>query len=175
MNKAKSKKCDDMYLESLDREIKVKMRLADDYDNEFLVMLKNKNKQFFFYQKEISLAEQRNWFQGYLVRENDYMFVILVKEQYAGCMGIRLADNGWDIYNVMLGDITLKGSGVMSLAFQKMLTFACEKKKVFCSLKVLKINPAIQWYKKQGFKIVEEFDVYLIMKYELSNIHKGKE
>lgn len=145
------------------KNVALSMRLLQDSDNEFIRNLKNEQREFFFYKAEISTVQQLNWFTAYKSRDDDYMFVILAGTEYVGCMGIRLLDDHWDIYNVMVGNDVLKGRGIMSACFQKMLQFASVKKPAKITLKVLKNNPAVTWYVKQGLEITVEKEDYFEM------------
>lgn len=126
---------------------------------------KNSQKEYFFHQKEISNIEQLRWFDSYINRNDDYMFMVVYKNIFIGCMGIRLFDENWDIYNVILGLNEYGGKGFMGVAFEAMLQWAIERKKNPITLKVLKHNPAVSWYKKQGLIIVQSHDSYYSMKY----------
>ena len=81
-------------------------------------------------------------------------------------MGIRALKNQWDIFNVILGEKSFSKKGIMSKAFKKMLVFAQQNKNLNISLKVLKDNPAIQWYEKIGFSFLREEKNYLELIYK---------
>lgn len=134
-------------------------------DIQYLRELKNLHREFFFY-KDIITAEQQNvWFEKYLTRGDDYMFIVQTNNQKVGCMGIRLQDSCWDVYNVILGDHEFKGSGIMGRAFQLMLNFALSERDLPIRLNVLKNNPAIWWYEKNGFIITSDSPDFLTMVY----------
>ena len=54
----------------------------------------------------------------------------------------------------------------MSIAFFKMIEFALSLKRTKISLKVLKNNPAIIWYKKQNFEIINSNENFHTMIYK---------
>lgn len=135
------------------------IRPVNKNDLEYLRIWKNKYKKYFFFQKNISPEEQLKWYEGYLQRENDYMFAVMAPENsIVGCMGIRLnmADQYWDIYNVMRGSVPPQGLGLMSKGLREMINFALHKQNILIQLVVVKGNPAIQWYKKNGFLEINE-------------------
>ena len=94
------------------------------------------------------------------------MFVIINNNSLVGCMGIRLINDEWDVYNVILGNIQYSKKGIMSIAFFKMIQYALSLKKTKISLKVLKNNPAIIWYKKQNFRIINSNENFHTMIYK---------
>ncbi len=144
----------------------VTLRTAVMHDLHELRQWKNTNREFFFHTDEISVYQQQAWFEAYQQRPLDFMFMVLVQEIAIGCMGIRLEDNAWDIYNVILGDVTFGKQGVMGSAFQEMLVYAETLKPVPITLKVLKKNPAVDWYHKQGFVITAESTDYYAMRFD---------
>ena len=147
-----------------DSDPKLIMRLIDSNDLENLRSWKNSQKMFFFHTASISEEQQIDWYQSYVKRNNDFMFMILnIENKPVGCMGIRLINEEWDIYNVILGSIKYEKLGFMSKSFTKMIDFAYTKTKCAIGLKVLKHNPAVDWYKKNGLFIVEEHLNYYYM------------
>ena len=117
---------------------------------------KNEQRVFFFHTKEITKDQQQAWFDAYQLRPHDYMFIVDVNERAIGGMGIRLLADDWDIYNVILGDEIYAKKGFMGKAFQAMLAFASAQTLRPITLKVLKHNPAVTWYQKQGLEIIAE-------------------
>ena len=127
---------------------------------------KNQNKNYFFHKDLITQEDQTKWYQLFKSRKNDYMFVIINNNSLVGCMGIRLINDEWDVYNVILGNLKYSKKGIMGIAFFKMIEFALSLKKTKISLKVLKNNPAIIWYKKQNFEIVNSNENFHTMIYK---------
>jgi ribosomal protein S18 acetylase RimI-like enzyme len=125
---------------------------------------KNKYKEFFFSKHQISQAQQKNWYRLYAKRPYDLMFILSFDKDNFGCMGIRWLQNKWDIYNVILGKKEYGDYGYMGQALKLILNFSNKLKSAPVTLKVLKKNPAVKWYKKQGFKIIKYHDDYYIMK-----------
>ena len=133
-------------------------------DIEILRNWKNQHKKFFFTKVAISSAQQKNWFQSYTLRTHDLMFIVSFKKENFGCMGIRWLKNNWDVYNVILGNKKYGRKGYMNQAFKIMISVAKELKIGRIKLDVLKNNPAIKWYKKQGFKVISCSGNYYTMR-----------
>jgi RimJ/RimL family protein N-acetyltransferase len=138
----------------------VVLRSIQQADQSHLKDWKNQNRSGFFYKEIITEEGQLKWFQGYLSRPDDYMFIIQVSNTDIGCMGFRLLEEGWDIYNVILGNTDFGRKGYMSQAFKMMCSYIQSLKSVRISAKVLKTNPALDWYCRNGFRIAETFDDY---------------
>ncbi len=130
----------------------VELRAIEASDQEELRRWKNANRFAFFFQDVISREQQDEWFRGYLDRPNDFMFVVLVAETRIGCMGFRLLEQKADIYNVIRWEESI-GKGRMGTALRLM----CSLIRAHCTsdigAKVLKDNPAVHWYCRNGFKI----------------------
>ena len=101
----------------------------------------NAQREFFFFNEEISEAMQTRWMSAYFERPDDFMFIVEREGRPVGCLGLRFEDGRGDIYNVILGDQSLRGEGVMSIALRVMLTFGRQVSEEI-GLKVLKKNPA---------------------------------
>src|SRR5215213_4677609 len=141
----------------------LRLRAIGRGDIENLRIWKNKNKGSFFLNRDILPEEQEKWFAAFSERDDDYMFVV---EQLAGagdwrsigCLGFRkLADEGSvDAYNIMRAVKIEPSSFTMSDAFRLMLAYAAAR---YADLpircKVLCDNPAVEWYKKNDFSIVD--------------------
>jgi RimJ/RimL family protein N-acetyltransferase len=131
-----------------------RLRSISDRDQEYLRDWKNANRHSFFHTSLISPEQQLTWFRGYLERSDDYMFMVTDGEVRVGCMGIRIVDGAWDIYNVILGDARFKGRGLMSDGLQLLCSYALKQQPVPIGIKVLKANPALGWYLRNGFGVV---------------------
>lgn len=131
----------------------LRLRSATPGDLDFLRSWKNAHRQFFFHQAEISTEQQRSWFDAFVQRPHDYMLMVEHQGTAIGCMGIRLLESEWDVYNVILGDAAYGKRGFMGCAFAAMLTMARQERALPITLKVLKHNPAVGWYLKNGFAI----------------------
>lgn len=141
------------------------LRTASWDDQNNLRDWKNSQRNFFFHTDIISSEQQSEWFNGYLCRPNDFMFIVLVQDVEIGCMGIRLLESEWDVYNVIIGKSEYSKKGYMSQSLDLMLRFAYERQFCHVRLKVLKINPAVTWYQNNGFVILSEGDDHYVMQH----------
>lgn len=151
---------------SIDLSPGLRLRSATDLDLDMLRTWKNAQSQFFFHQAEISPAQQRAWFDAFVQRPDDYMLMVEHQGTAKGCMGIRLLDTEWDIYNVILGDPTFGKQGHMGRAFAAMLGMARQQHDLPITLKVLKHNPAVGWYLKNGFTTASEAADHFGLRYQ---------
>ena len=131
----------------------VTLRTAGPQDQENLRNWKNSNRQRFFFQGIISPQAQEDWFARYVARERDYMFMVEAEKREIGCMAIRWEDGAWDIYNVILGRPDGGRKGHMRGALQMMCSFALGVSRATVAAKVLKDNPALEWYCRNGFMV----------------------
>jgi len=152
------------------KELKISLRTANEGDLPDLRQWKNEQREFFFFKDEISPEQQLEWYRAYRKRPEDYMFIVILEEIAMGCMGIRLIDDVWDVYNVILGLANHGGKGLMSGAFQAMLRFAASRRPNPITLRVLKHNPAVCWYQKNGFLITAEQPDHFCMSYQSAKI-----
>jgi RimJ/RimL family protein N-acetyltransferase len=136
---------------------------AQKEDIENLRIWKNKNRKFFFYKKVITKDAQKIWFREYLSRPDDYMFIIKLNDFSIGCMGFRLIDHVIDVYNVILGKKKYGKKGYMSIALNTMCNYAFNTYKLPVTVRVLKENPAVKWYQKNGFIIKQSYKDYFYM------------
>ena len=105
------------------------------------------------------------------------MFIVeqnVAKEWKAiGCMGFRqLEDEGSvDAYNIIRARKIEPASFTMSDAFRIMLAYAVS---LFPGLpvrcKVLSLNPAVEWYKKNHFSVITVVDDYNLMELEKESL-----
>ena len=145
----------------------VVLRSAEWTDLESLRAWKNANRQYFFFKDLIDSDGQRRWFRGHLQRPDDYMFMVIADSKAIGCLGIRVLDDGLDIYNVILGDERFGRKGIMSRGIRMMMKFACDRHPGLpVRLKVLKNNPALQWYERNGFHAIGAGDDHVALKFD---------
>ena len=121
------------------------------------------------FQDIINSNQQLKWYRNFSIRENDFMFVVEFNDKRIGCMGFRLINKTIDIYNVILGEKKYRQQKVMSNALQLMISYINEKFKFDIFAKVLIKNPALNWYLKNGFKIIEKKDQYFQIKLVQTN------
>ena len=75
--------------EYVNKRIILKPLEAEDIEN--LRNLRNRNKQFFATQAEITKEGQENWYCNYLQKDNDIMFKVVLKEkpeQFIGAVAV---------------------------------------------------------------------------------------
>jgi RimJ/RimL family protein N-acetyltransferase len=148
------------------------LRSASSGDLENLRLWKNAQRQYFFHKNEISQEQQLSWFSSFQSRADDYMFIAESDGQSFGCMGIRLLDKVWDVYNIILGIPEFGGHGFMSRAFNQMIDFGRANRDLPVTLQVLKANPAVSWYAKNGFVVSAENDDHFSMIFDFANFEK---
>lgn len=149
---------------------KITLQTIGKEDIELLRKWKNENKDYFFYNKEISPSEQLEWFDSYLERKEDYIFIIDYKGIKIGCIGFRVIDTQIDIYNVILGDKMFSRQGLMSLALKLMCSYVIDEYDMNITLKVLAANKAARkWYRKNGFIEKSSKDNYIFMELMLKD------
>ena len=132
----------------LNRDISVRRVVPE--DQETLRTWRNAHSQRFFYREKITPAQQRQWFTHYLTRDEDHLFMVLVKALPTGCIGIRLLDDHWDLYNVIRGVHRLHSRGCMGTALHHVIEFALQRKAIPVQLKVLAKN-----LRTTGIKIID--------------------
>lgn len=145
----------------------IRLRAIEARDGERLRQWKNDNRTSFFFQDTIEPEAQRRWYEGYRERARDFMFVVEASAQEAGCMGFRVLDSGVDIYNVIRGAAG-GPPGTMSGALRLMCSFARSSYPVPIEARVLKSNPAVGWYEKNGFRIAAEQDTHFLIRLDES-------
>lgn len=148
----------------------LQLRSIAEGDIENLRNWKNVNKHSFFLNQDISPEQQQKWYDSFLQRENDHMFVVeqLAGEEWQaiGCMGFRkLDDEGCvDAYNIIRSKKIEPATFTMSEAFSTMLAYAAGMYPGFpLQVKVLSNNPAVAWYKKNAFTIIDTVNNYYLM------------
>lgn len=148
-------------------------------DLEYLRLWKNKNRKSFFYQETISPEQQKGWFEAFCKRVDDRIFMLeeVISDGSShtiGCMGYRLQNSRViDLYNIIRGQESIKHVQ-MKDAMCLMLNFII-KEYQDCQIKcdVLINNPAVLWYQKCGFEIIERKEYY-VMKINVKRIERLK-
>jgi hypothetical protein len=128
---------------------------------------KNANRFAFFFQEVITPEMQAEWYKAYASRDDDFMFMVFYRETAAGCMGFRMIDGKADVYNVISGVNDPDFRGAMSRAIRLMCSYILSEFAKEIRLKVLKGNPAVAWYGRNGFRAFEEHDTYLELELDL--------
>jgi hypothetical protein len=97
----------------------------------------------------------------------DNMFVVQHDDIAIGCMGFRLIDGKADVYNVILGNPDYGRKGFMSKALALMCSYILSNSIQNIGLKVLRSNPALNWYLKNGFCEVSAHESFLELEVEI--------
>jgi RimJ/RimL family protein N-acetyltransferase len=145
----------------------VTLRTITETDCDNLRQWKNDNRRAFFSQDIISPQMQMKWFQSYLERENDFMFMVMFNSEPIGCMGFHMLEGQADIYNVILGRLDMAGKGIMSKGLLIMCSYIYSDFTHDIGLKVLRSNLAVGWYEKNGFYKADTYDTYFQMKLDI--------
>jgi len=147
-----------------------RLREIDNFDLEFLRKAKNDHKGSFFLKEDITMEQQKKWYQSFANREEDHMYVVEQKVNDSwepiGCMGYRILDDehSMDLYNIIRVKRVEPTDFTMADVFQNMIANASKKfPHLPIQCKVLSHNPAIAWYEKNNFKIIEENEGYVLM------------
>jgi RimJ/RimL family protein N-acetyltransferase len=146
---------------------RVSLRAAAPGDLEDLRAWKNANKAGFFFKDEITPAMQKAWYEGYLARPDDFMFLVEHEGRKVGCLGFRLLGTGEaDAYNIIAAP-GAAGKGLMGPAMALLCSYASKRTKdIGC--RVLKDNPAVGYYERCGFKIVGDAGDHHVFKLDWS-------
>jgi nitrite reductase/ring-hydroxylating ferredoxin subunit len=131
------------------------LRTIECQDLEDLRLWKNANRRSFFFQGTITPAGQRAWFEGYLGRAQDFMFLVESHGLRAGCMGFRILGGSADAYNIIASPKG-RGWGIMAPAMRLMCSFILKEHTPVMGCTVLKGNLALSWYKKCGWRVVAD-------------------
>jgi hypothetical protein len=132
------------------------LRTADWPDQDHLRTWRNAHTQRFFYQSPITSAGQRQWFEEYRNRPDDFLFMVMQAEQAIGCIGIRLRSGVWDLYTVIRGIRSSSSAGFMAAGLRLVVDFARDVRPVAVRADVISDNPARSWYLRNGFVVVAE-------------------
>lgn len=143
----------------------VSLRKARRADIEHLRRWRNRHRLRFFNTGLISSEVQRVWFEEHCRRRNDFLFVVRHRDAPIGCIGIRLTEAGWDLYNVIRGRNPAGSAGCMSAALHAVIAFARKTVDAPVSLKVLPDNPAAGWYARNGFRLIRRRKAFLLMRH----------
>ena len=122
-------------------------------DQERLRAWRNAAADSFFERAPISAAGQRRWFEAYLGRDEDFLFMVMAGARACGCLGVRRAGDEWDIYNVIRGVRPAGSRGFMGRGLELLVDFARQRAELPVRAVVLVANPAIAWYARHGFGI----------------------
>ena len=123
-------------------------------DNRTLREWRNAAADAFFERAPITQEDQQRWFESYLTRREDFLFMVMEADAARGCLGVRMRDGEWDIYNVIRGTRTIGSRGFLACGLKMLVAFARSRAELPVRAIVLAENPAVLWYERNGFRIV---------------------
>lgn len=137
----------------------------DRNDLELMRVLKNSHRAFFFDSRKINKARQRYWFdRSYSKSTEVKVYKILSKGKIRGIFGVYFrSTNELELFNLIVVRKNRK-RGLFSIVIKNFCSDQV-KRGMKCFVKVLHINPAINWYTANGFVIVKSEDDYVVMEY----------
>lgn len=130
---------------------------------------KNLNKDAFFFQKYISFPMQLKWYFYFRKRETDQIFLVHSGDTKIGCFGLRVKYAKFDFYNLMRFELSPKSSQSTSLG-QSIIQFLNQIQSICdypIQAKVLINNPALDWYHKNHFEVIQEGVQHFTLNYRL--------
>jgi len=156
----------------INQENNLTLRTIAQKDIEKIRVWKNAHRASFFYKEIINPEEQLKWFTEYQKRQNDFVFMISYMNNDIGCTAFRELDEAMDIYNVILGDKSFGGKGLMSIANSVMCSYMIDHFGKEITVKVLKTNPAIKWYLKNNFIEIDSMNDFVLFRLDYSHFKK---
>lgn len=138
-------------------------------DIEILRIWKNNHRHRFFYSKEITADQQRDWFKKYKLDHNQQIFICKKEAKSIVCVGFKkISTNEVDLFNLICGDPSYLGKGFVRSFYHVVEACLIEQGITLISLKVLNDNHhAHQWYQKQGFQNISSDEDSLMMQKKL--------
>ncbi len=141
------------------------LRHAGEEDLGRLRVWRNANACRFHQQADITSQGQKEWYKAYLSRADDHLFLVMEGNRPIGCIGIRLIGDVWDLYNIIRGMESPGSGGFMSVALEMVIEFARGLRPLAVRAEVLLDNPAMNWYLRNGFVVVERREKSLMIVY----------
>lgn len=117
------------------------------------------------YKDEITIENELKWIRKVCANPNDYRCAIIVDGVYVGNIYLTDIDGISAHYHIFIGNEEYWGKGVAKQASKLILSYAFNVLKLeFVKLRVRKENiSAFMLYKKLGFKVDSEDDVWISM------------
>jgi diamine N-acetyltransferase len=146
------------YIPPLEKDA-VRLRLLEKSDLKKTLSWRNQNCQWFFYSDLLSMDRHMEWFNQYLARDDDYVFIIerlSRKKEPVGQISLYKID--WEkrqaeFGRLLIGEPAAKRQGIAQKATEILLDYAFTNLGIeTIQLEVLPGNsPAISLYEKCGF------------------------
>lgn len=149
----------------------MRLRSINSTDIELLREWKNRHRFSFFYQNIITPEQQMRWYEKFCASKNDFMFMVeqLFKNTFVpiGCMGYREENGAIDVYNIMRGIYLEEASFAFKDAFLLMNAYIVHTGYNDITCRVLKSNPALNWYLKNGFRQIQDCNDHYLLKLDI--------
>ena len=148
-------KNDRFRLKTADGSPPVLLRCIGREDIEDLRLWKNANRRWFFHKDQITAPAQKAWFEGYLRRDDDFLFVAEIAGRRAGFIGFRLIEGVADIYAVIARPRS-GGRAILDRALRLMVSYIESERTARIACKLLYGDPALNCFLEQGFRIASK-------------------
>ena len=134
--------------------IVLKSMVAEDIEK--MRLLRNKNRLYFIHPEEITEEAQKQWYEAYLLKNDDYLFSVFYQEKWIGTVSIYHVDQKQDKaeFGRLMIDRTAAGVGGLGVgATQAACQIALEQLGIHTVvLEVYEDNEAAKiTYQKAGF------------------------
>jgi len=152
---------------------RIRLRLIERTDLPMTLRWRNQDhiRKGFFHSEIISPEQHQVWFEGYLERDNDYVFIIEETYKFQRPVGqISLYNIDWnkkrtELGRFMIGDAEASGKGLAKKACQLLIEFAFDQWNLGeIYLRVLKQNAVIAFYRKLNFQREREYGNKVFMR-----------
>ena len=156
------------------QKVQIRLRLLKESDLPITLKWRNQDhiRKWFIHPEIISQEQHQTWFEEYLKRDNDYVFIIEEIQNFRKPVGqISLYNINWlgkcaELGRLMIGEPETIGKGLAKKATELLVEFAFKQFHLTeIYLEVFKNNsPAIAIYRKCKFDYFEEYQNLVIMK-----------
>ena len=148
--------------------VKVRLRLLTQDDLPLTLSWRNQDevRKWFFHSDIIDLSQHLKWFENYMMKDNDFVFIIEDRENFNNPVGqVSIYHVDWqqrscEFGRLMIGELAARGRGLAKEATLLALQVAfieLKMKKVY--LEVYKNNNrAIELYRSCGFYETGQFN-----------------
>ncbi len=151
-----------------------KINLIEISENDLLIMMEwrndKDNRKYFFSQEIITFENQKKWYQSYLKKDNDKMFIIKTKNDISigtiALYNINIDKKYGEIGRILIGDKKFRRMGYATRAIKLLINKAFEifkLEEIFLQVSDNNRN-AINLYKKCGFVINKQSQYKSIFK-----------
>lgn len=124
----------------------MRLRPLEPADLEVVRELRNRNREWFFHDQEITAEQQRRWFEGLASRPVRF-YVIEEDELVVGTISVTETPEGREVGNLLL-DEAYRGRGLMSRAIEQVIG---EPGKYFALVRPDNAN-SLRLFERAGFR-----------------------